>query len=62
MTEFQAFLKTNMVAQNALRAKILGFHRNPREYGKAGLVKLQTDLLALTVEVNVRYMQEKLRA
>ena len=50
-----------MVAQNALRAEVLDFHRTPR-YGKPSLAKLQTDLLALSVEMNIRYMQEKLIA
>ena len=61
MTEFQAFLTANMAAQRALRDQIQAFDRNP-EYGKPPLSKLHTDLLALTVELNVRYMQEKLRA
>jgi hypothetical protein len=62
MTEFEAFLKANMAAQNAIRAEILGFHQHLREYGKPSLEKLQTDLLVLTVEMNVRYMQEIGRA
>jgi hypothetical protein len=62
MTEFQAFLMANMAAQTALREKILAYEREPGEYGRRPLAKLQTDLLALTVEMNVRYMQEKLRA
>jgi hypothetical protein len=61
MTEFQFFLTANMAAQQALRAEILAFDQNS-EFGKPSLSKLQTDLLALTVELNVRYIQEKLRA
>ncbi|HEV2620199.1 MAG TPA: hypothetical protein VGU23_09715 [Acidobacteriaceae bacterium] len=62
MTEFQSFLAGNLAAQNALRAEILDFHKRPREYGRPTLAQLQTDLIALTVEMNVRYMQEKVSA
>jgi hypothetical protein len=60
MTEFQAFLKANMTAQANLRAKILNYDRSPPEYGRRSKELLQTDLLALTVELNIRYMQEKI--
>jgi hypothetical protein len=61
MTEFQTFLTANMAAQQALRAEIQAFGKNP-EFGKPSLSQLQTDLMALSVELNIRYMQEKLRA
>ena len=62
MNEFRDFLVANMAAQNALRAEILGFDKTRREYGLPDLVRLQTQLLALTLEMNARYLQEKLRA
>ena len=62
MSEFQAFLVANMAAQNAIRVEILGLSKRPRGYGLPDMAKLQTQLLALTFEMNTRYLQEKLRA
>jgi hypothetical protein len=58
MTEFQVFLKANMAAQNALRTQILDYDSAPAEYGTRSLARLRADLMALTVELNMRYLQE----
>lgn len=59
MDDFRGFLIANMAAQTALRAEIVGLATTPREYGLPGVANLQTKLLALTFEMNARYLREK---